>query len=199
MPRLDIETRRGQLIEAAVRIALRDGLDQTTIRRIAAEAGVSLGTVHYCFEGKDALLEAVVQYLFDREITPDQVAFPDGLEPAEAIREGFRSYWYTSGANRDYQRLMYEMVTYLVRQPDPGPALARRIFEGNYAVIERFFDAFEEKWGYKPATDRHLFARMISAMTDGIALAWLADGDEEAALGVLDTYAEMLATMIVRD
>ena len=48
MPRLDIETRRAQLIRAAVAIALRDGLDNTTVRRIATEAGVSLGTVSLC-------------------------------------------------------------------------------------------------------------------------------------------------------
>ena len=55
MPRLDIDTRRTQLIDAAIRIALRDGLDNTTVRRIATEAGVSLGTVHYCFDNKRAL------------------------------------------------------------------------------------------------------------------------------------------------
>lgn len=199
MPRLDIETRRKQLVEAAVRIALRDGLDNTTIRRIATEAGVSLGTVHYCFDGKDALLEAVVEYLFEREAAADPVTFPDDMDPVEAIREGFRSYWSLSGANREYQRLVYELVTYLVRQPEPGPQLARRIFQSNYAVIAGFMEAFRKKWGLRPSVDEQVFERMIIAMTDGIALAWLADEDEESALAALDAFAVMMAGVLVRE
>ena len=44
-----------------LKVALDEGLDAATVRRIAAEAGVSLGTVHYCFGSKRALLEAVVE------------------------------------------------------------------------------------------------------------------------------------------
>ena len=82
MPRLDIDTRRTQLIDAAIRIALRDGLDNTTVRRIATEAGVSLGTVHYCFDNKRALLEAVVETLLQREVDVAEFDLPDGATVA---------------------------------------------------------------------------------------------------------------------
>ena len=146
MPRLDIDTRRTQLIDAAIRIALRDGLDNTTVRRIATEAGVSLGTVHYCFDNKRALLEAV-----------------------------------------------YELVAYLVRQEAPGPELAQRIFANKYEVVRGFLELFQKKGEAELGLPADVIARMTVAMTDGVALAWLADGDDEKALEVLDSFAEILA------
>lgn len=196
MPRLDIETRRAQLVDAASRIALRDGLENTTVRRVASEAGVSLGTVHYCFENKSALLEAVVESLIAREVRASQLTIPDGVTPVDAVRAAFRMYWDNSGAQTDYQRLIYELVTYLVRQEAPGPKLARKIFAANYATVEGFLSRFGAHWGAQFDLPTEVLSRMIIALTDGVALAWLADGDEEKALAVLDTFADLLTARL---
>lgn len=192
MPRLDIDTRRTQLIDAAIRIALRDGLDNTTVRRIATEAGVSLGTVHYCFDNKRALLEAVVETLLQREVDVAEFDLPDGATPV-AIKQAFRYYWTLSGAQTERQRLVYELVSYLVRQEAPGPELAQRIFANKYEVVRGFVELFQKKGEAELGLPADVIARMTVAMTDGVALAWLADGDDEKALEVLDSFAEVLA------
>ena len=61
MNRMPVAERREQLIAAARAVASREGIDGTTVRAVAAEAGVSLGVVHYCFEDKDELLRAVAR------------------------------------------------------------------------------------------------------------------------------------------
>lgn len=193
MPRLDIDTRRTQLIDAAIRIALRDGLDNTTVRRIATEAGVSLGTVHYCFDNKRALLEAVVETLLQREVDVAEFDLPDGATPVDAIKQAFRYYWTLSGAQTERQRLVYELVAYLVRQEAPGPELAQRIFANKYEVVRGFVELFQKKGEAELGLPADVIARMTVAMTDGVALAWLADGDDEKALEVLDSFAEVLA------
>ena len=193
MPRLDIDTRRTQLIDAAIRIALRDGLDNTTVRRIATEAGVSLGTVHYCFDNKRALLEAVVETLLQREVDVAEFDLPDGATPVDAIKQAFRYYWTLSGAQTERQRLVYELVAYLVRQEAPGPQLAQRIFANKYEVVRGFVELFQKKGEAELGMPTDVIARMTVAMTDGVALAWLADGDDEKALEVLDSFAEILA------
>jgi len=190
---LDIDTRRTQLIDAAIRIALRDGLDNTTVRRIATEAGVSLGTVHYCFDNKRALLEAVVETLLQREVDVAEFDLPDGATPVDAIKQAFRYYWTLSGAQTERQRLVYELVAYLVRQEAPGPELAQRIFANKYEVVRGFVELFQKKGEAELGLPADLIARMTVAMTDGVALAWLADGDDEKALEVLDSFAEILA------
>lgn len=193
MARLDIETRRTQLVEAAIRIALRDGLDNTTIRRIATEAGVSLGTVHYCFDNKRALLEAVVESLLDRHVDVSGFDLPENLSPPEAIKHAFRFYWSISGAEVQRQRLIYELVSYLVRQDEHSQQLAQQIFASNYQIVYGFIELFKHQWEVDLGLPSDVIARMTIAMTDGVALAWLADGNDERALEVLDSFALILA------
>ncbi len=43
-------------IEGTVRVVARDGLDKTTTKAIATEAGLSEAYIYRCFESKEALL-----------------------------------------------------------------------------------------------------------------------------------------------
>ena len=53
------------LIEATGRALVEYGLDHTTTVRIAEIAGVSVGSLYQYFEGKDALVEALMDKLAD--------------------------------------------------------------------------------------------------------------------------------------
>jgi AcrR family transcriptional regulator len=55
---------RGQLLDAAERVVLRDGAGQLTMDAVAAEAGVSKGGVLYAYPSKDALIDALFQRAF---------------------------------------------------------------------------------------------------------------------------------------
>ena len=50
------ELTRQKLVEVALRLFREDGYQATTMRRIAAEAGVSLGNAYYYFASKDELV-----------------------------------------------------------------------------------------------------------------------------------------------
>ena len=56
-------TRRSQILQAAVDIAERRGLDALTVRQVAARAGLSVGLVIFHFETKDALIIAVLDHV----------------------------------------------------------------------------------------------------------------------------------------
>jgi AcrR family transcriptional regulator len=80
--------RRRQLIDAAMRVTSREGAAKATTRRIVAEAGASLATLHYSFEDKQELFEAVVNddalaaRVDDRalsDLARDLLAVADGL------------------------------------------------------------------------------------------------------------------------
>src|SRR5215469_9316126 len=61
--RPDADGRRAELVEAAGRVVARDGVAAATTRRIAEEAGLPHGLVHYWFASKDELLEEVIMTL----------------------------------------------------------------------------------------------------------------------------------------
>src|SRR5690242_4040434 len=49
------------LIEATARILVRDGFDRASTNRIAAAAGVSVGSLYQYFPSKEALVAAVIE------------------------------------------------------------------------------------------------------------------------------------------
>src|SRR4051812_16951441 len=63
MAHIPMEVRRQQLVEAAMAVIARKGVDGATTRRIADEAEASLATLHYCFQTKENLLWAVFEHL----------------------------------------------------------------------------------------------------------------------------------------
>ena len=83
-----------------------------------------------------------------------------------------------------------------MRQEDSGPELARRIFATNYAIVHDFVETFQTRWSNDLGIPTEVVQRMVIAMTDGVALAWLADGDDDKALAVLDAFAGLFADRV---
>lgn len=66
MPRLaDHGRRRRQIAEAVWRLAMRGGLEQVTVRQVAAEADVSARLLQYYFGTRDQLLLGALEILND--------------------------------------------------------------------------------------------------------------------------------------
>ena len=59
------EQRRSQLIQATIRIIAGHGLSNTTLAKVAQDAGLSPGIVNFYFTSKDQLLLAVLKTLSD--------------------------------------------------------------------------------------------------------------------------------------
>jgi TetR/AcrR family transcriptional regulator, transcriptional repressor of bet genes len=85
------EIRRTELIEAAHRVFLREGLHGLTTARICKEAGMSPGILAYYFKGKDQVLYAMVRFN-NRLLMEDVIARMRGAgtswQRLEAIVEG---------------------------------------------------------------------------------------------------------------
>jgi TetR/AcrR family transcriptional regulator, transcriptional repressor of bet genes len=77
------ELRREQIIQAAFRVATREGLEQLTVRLVAAEAGLSTGLVFFHFKSKEALLLALLGWLLDSLFENWEIS--ENLSPAERL------------------------------------------------------------------------------------------------------------------
>jgi AcrR family transcriptional regulator len=58
---VDHEVRRQELVEAAWRVINRVGIDNTTVREIAAESGYSTGALAHYFHNKDDILRSALE------------------------------------------------------------------------------------------------------------------------------------------
>ncbi|MDT7578857.1 MAG: hypothetical protein QOK35_117, partial [Pseudonocardiales bacterium] len=78
MPRtVDVVERRARVAAAARAVIARDGLDATSVRRVAAEAGSSTTVVTHYFADKQALLVAAVEDAY-RAVALRMAAHLDG-------------------------------------------------------------------------------------------------------------------------
>jgi AcrR family transcriptional regulator len=82
-PRSDIAPR---ILHAARARFLVDGVDGASLRRIAEEAGTSIGMVYYYFPTKDDLFLAVVEEVYVALLVDLEAALRPSLPVAERIR-----------------------------------------------------------------------------------------------------------------
>ena len=78
-------TARDGILDAAQRVAARDGAGHVTLDAVAREAGVSKGGVLYHFPGKDALIAGMLERLigeFNAEIARLRAEAADGPNPS---------------------------------------------------------------------------------------------------------------------
>jgi AcrR family transcriptional regulator len=79
------ETRR-QILDTALTLFRERGFDDTTIRDIAHEAGLSLGAAYYYCTSKEALVGAYYDYVQDEHLARSRAAFTRGGDLRERLR-----------------------------------------------------------------------------------------------------------------
>jgi AcrR family transcriptional regulator len=79
------ETRR-QILETALALFRERGFEETTIREIAAAAGLSLGAAYYYFKSKEAIVGAYYDYVHHEHQVRSREAFARGGDLRARLR-----------------------------------------------------------------------------------------------------------------
>ena len=86
MPKkVDADERRAQLIQAVWQVIAREGMENVTVRTIAAETGFSAGTLAHYFADKDDILVSALR-LSHEQIAARWEAKLEGMEGFEALK-----------------------------------------------------------------------------------------------------------------
>jgi len=100
--------RREQIVRATIRCLARDGYAGLTMKRVAAEAAVSQGILHYYFRDKAAMLAAAARRVtgdLDRRVATES----RGARTArERLRAVIRACLRTAVENRDFWTVFIE-------------------------------------------------------------------------------------------
>lgn len=168
--RMPAEERKEQLLDAALRIIVRDGYDKVSVDAIAREAEVTRPVVYGMFDGLGSLLSA----LLDRHSARALGQMEDALAQADL---GNPEEFLTSAAAGLMHRVMADPVTWrpiLLADQGTPPAVRERIEAGRENV-----------------------RRSIAGLIDmGLALRGLGSLDTEVAshavLAVLEHFGKLL-------
>lgn len=199
MPYVEASVRSRQFVAAARAVMSRDGVASTSLRAVAAESAVSLGTLQYVFPTKDLLLRAVVEDVVDdvARLLQGSVESDRGL--AHAIRQGVTGFWANLVVGQINDQIMqHELLTYLLRQPGHQD-IARTQYARYATVIAEGCQTAAESLGEVCAVPYDRLARTMLAGVDGLIIQYLSDPDQDRAAQDLDSLIEMLiATAAIR-
>jgi len=193
MNRMPVAERREQLIEAAMTVASRDGIEAATVRAVAAEAGVSLGVVHYCFQDKSELMRAMAHAITAQNTEADLSQIPEGAPPEAVVDAVVDALWSQISTARGPQLLSYELTTSSLRHAELREVAIEQ-YRGQWSAAEAVLEEIARISRVDWATPVPQLARAIVAVVDGLSLAWLVDGDDEAARRTLGGFGQFLAT-----
>ena len=175
-----VDARRAGIIAATVRVLARNGIGETTTRKIAAEAEVNQATLRYYFGSKDELLFAVLQEMMKTTSEVVQRGLAIGGEPGEILAESIRAFWSHVEEAPDLQIMQYELTLYALRNPQSA-WLARQQYNGYSVLVETLL---RQHFGADAAPDALSFAdlaRFIVAGLDGLILQFISNRDTARA------------------
>ncbi|MER8036400.1 TetR/AcrR family transcriptional regulator [Streptomyces hydrogenans] len=173
--------REEQIVAAAMRVLGSVGVPTMTLRAVAAEAGIPLGTLHYVFPAKDQLLRAVMAKVVQdiSEALRAEVVLDQGVE--HAFRQGITSFWgrlVESGLG--LQIMQYELTTYSLRA-EGAAGLARSQYERYSSLVTEFCEQAAQAAGERCAIGYDALGRLTLALIDGLILQYVANPDNDRA------------------
>ncbi|MGW5779199.1 TetR/AcrR family transcriptional regulator [Streptomyces sp. NPDC003863] len=196
MARQSADERREQLVEAAIRVMIRDGVAKATTRAIVGEAGAPLGAFHYCFRSKQELLHSVIERIMLRSLAFPPAPLADGASAPDVIRATLHAYWDGIRERPDEHQLTYELTQYALREPGLAD-VARRQYQHYLQANIDHLQSVARLAGIRWTTEIPVLARYGLNLLDGLTLNWLIDRDDDQALAALDAYAAHLAALAV--
>ena len=169
-----INTRRSHIIEAAIRVLARDGIAETTTRKIATEANVNQAMLRYYFGSKDELLFAVLKTMMQltREIVLS-VTNPQATL-RETIRNSLTAFWLHVEAEPELQIIQYELTLYALRHPTSA-WLAKEQYDGYCSVVETLFREASDATQHAETQSFAALARFVIGGLDGLILQYISD------------------------
>ena len=178
------EETRKRIVEAAVSVLARDGYAATSVKDIAAEAGVAPGLVHYYFKTKEELVAAAVAEACGLPV------MPGADDPTEAARLAFEQAKRPDERTSRFQSLFYEMLGHAKRNEPVRRTLLRTI-ETQRATIEGAARAVIATRDDRSPDQAPAIAAVVWAAGFGINVLRHLDPEFDAD-GAVDTLAELV-------
>jgi AcrR family transcriptional regulator len=185
----DHDQRRRQLAEAVWRLAARSGLENVTLRQVAAEAGASARLIQYYFGTRDELLLGALEMLnadAERRAAERVAALGDDPGPRALLRAVLHELLPLDDERRT-RHLVY--AAYFVRfLTDPGLAAVARDAAPALETLVTGLITHAQTTGQvpaaiDPAAEGHFLLAATEGMQGGILLGSLSP---ELALNLLD-------------
>jgi len=192
MTHMPVAERRSRLLSAAFAVIARTGVSGATTRAIVEEAGMKLASFHYAFESREDLLAELVNEVVETQEVVLEVATAADGSLAGTLEQGLLRYFDQVRQDPHRERAMFELTQYAMRSP-VMIGFATRQYARYRQLAAQSLEEAADRTGSTWTRPLDELATDLVALTDGITLAWLADGDDARAHRTIAFAARALA------
>ncbi|MGH3002805.1 MAG: TetR/AcrR family transcriptional regulator [Gaiellaceae bacterium] len=188
--------RRGELLEAAVRVFAAKGFHASRVGDIAVEAGVAHGLLYHYFRSKTEVLETIFRETWSALVADTRRIEESGVPLREQLRRFARIYLGSWLATPD-------LVRVLVREVARSPEVVHRVDEIRelFQVLQRMIESAQRRGEARADIDAQVAAWALYGSFEEILTGWvlgqLPDGEadvERAVVTVVDVAHTGLAS-----
>lgn len=185
------ERTRSRLIEKAIALFSRQGIENTTVEQIALEAGTGKGTVYNYFATKEDL---IVAFMADLELRahPAMKRFAESDAPLADILAGFA--WHLLKAKRHYRTFVR---SFLARMVGPDESFQPHVVEMQKAIdatLTGLFSRLQERGVVRRDLSITALRMNFKTMHLGLTVLWALEGPPwRETRKVLNAHMSMFA------
>jgi AcrR family transcriptional regulator len=179
------EEKRREILSAAERCFVRDGLQGASISSICAEARISPGHLYHYFSSKEAIIGAMIEVRLEEA----GARFAKLAEGADVFDTLFREMEVTRPGPPP---LLLEALAEANRSPVMAKALQNHT-RGVHSLLADLLEKGQAVGAIDPTLDRHMAASLIISIIDGSKTLTLRDPELDAK-----EATQALQKMIVR-
>jgi len=197
MPKIvDHNDRKEKIAEAAWRVIRRDGLDHVSVRRVAEEAGFSLGSLRHYFDTQDELIafsmrllssrvnERILKLPFTGDPRHDMMLVIAELVPLDELRLAESEIWLAFAGKA--------VSNAAIR------ALSLEVHQELYAGFRRIIDQLIRHQLTRDGIDADLETRRLHALIDGLVVHHTTFQDLLTRDDLMNTISYHLDNMLLK-
>jgi len=178
LSRRDSQARtRSRLLDAAAAEFAANGLERTSIERIAQRAGFTRGAFYSHFADKTSIALALLEQRFDGYIDRFARVLATDEDPEARARKAANDYSMLVSQDPEAQQLLFEFAVYALRQENFRQELTARLRRLREQVAEVFRRRAAD-YGIEPPIPLERLTLMTFASANGVALAQLLEPDQ---------------------
>lgn len=162
----NMNKRKQRIIDAAIEVIKEKGVEESTVREIAAKAGLTTGAIYHHYKNKDEVLYDVLHQSlhFSHKITEDkQTKLKGQKEVLKEVSTGIAKRISKTDEQRLYILLLSDVIA-------KNGVLKDQYCENYKNILKQTGDLFYYAFGIENSEMKTAIASILVAALDGIAI-----------------------------
>ncbi|BDM71921.1 HTH-type transcriptional regulator PksA [Streptomyces nigrescens] len=185
MPKVvDPDARRREVVDALFRVVVRDGLQRTSLRAVADEAGLNIGSLRHYFASQQELMDFAMQSMLDG-LTDRLLRHVEDIgdlsrhPPVERLRlaAGLLAELLPLDERRRAEVTVFLDFNAAARTNPAFRDLSDQAAAGSRRLVRRVLTRLDESGTLRPGRDLEIETERLTALLDGLGLGAVRNPD----------------------